>query len=217
MGEARLKILEGLLPPGMVILGVDEYTACTIDLRAREFAVAGNGQVTVRHEGHAHEYPPGVYPLPGLEPTSVPVQRVDAAPAGEPAPESAAGLAARANLARVDFNRALDAAHFEAAAGQIAGLLEALGESPISGAEAALPSQIRDMLSELVRAWRDHSPPEPAAGAAPIAPFVELLVGLRTRLRAGKQWALADEVRAGLARLGVGLEDTPAGTVWRQN
>ncbi|MBI4216305.1 MAG: cysteine--tRNA ligase [Chloroflexi bacterium] len=42
------------------------------------------------------------------------------------------------------------------------------------------------------------------------------LIELRKRLRAARQWALADRIRAGLGELGVSLEDTPQGTVWRR-
>ncbi len=46
-------------------------------------------------------------------------------------------------------------------------------------------------------------------------PFVDLLVGVRSELRAAKQWQLADRVRDGLKELGVALEDSPDGTTWR--
>ena len=46
------------------------------------------------------------------------------------------------------------------------------------------------------------------------APFIELLVQIRSELRAAKQWQLADRVRDGLAALHVTLEDTPRGTTW---
>ena len=46
-------------------------------------------------------------------------------------------------------------------------------------------------------------------------PYIELLVEIRSKLRAGKQWALADEVRDRLRALGVVLEDTAEGTVWK--
>jgi len=46
-------------------------------------------------------------------------------------------------------------------------------------------------------------------------PFVDLLVGVRSELRAAKQWQLADRVRDGLKELGVVLEDSPDGTTWR--
>jgi cysteinyl-tRNA synthetase len=48
-----------------------------------------------------------------------------------------------------------------------------------------------------------------------VAPFVNLLVRVRSDLRAAKQWALADQIRDELAKLGFVLEDGPSGTTWR--
>jgi len=47
------------------------------------------------------------------------------------------------------------------------------------------------------------------------APFVDLLVSLRSDLRKEKQWQLADKVRSSLVELGVVLEDTAQGTIWK--
>jgi cysteinyl-tRNA synthetase len=47
------------------------------------------------------------------------------------------------------------------------------------------------------------------------APFIDLLIELRTELRKAKQYALADNVRVRLTDLGVVLEDTPQGTKWK--
>jgi len=47
------------------------------------------------------------------------------------------------------------------------------------------------------------------------APFIELLVQIRSELRAAKQWELADRVRHGLSALRITLEDTPRGTTWK--
>ncbi len=47
------------------------------------------------------------------------------------------------------------------------------------------------------------------------APFIELLIETRKELRAAKQFALADKLRNDLAKLGVTLEDSPQGTVWK--
>ena len=44
---------------------------------------------------------------------------------------------------------------------------------------------------------------------------IELLISIRNELRAQRQWALADKVRAQLAELGIILEDTPGRTIWR--
>jgi cysteinyl-tRNA synthetase len=48
------------------------------------------------------------------------------------------------------------------------------------------------------------------------APFIDLLVSLRTELRQAKQYALADSLRQRLADLGIIIEDTPQGTKWKQ-
>ncbi len=56
---------------------------------------------------------------------------------------------------------------------------------------------------------------EKTAEARDADPFVELLVELRGKLRAAKQWALADEVRDGLRAKGVTIEDGPEGTIWK--
>jgi cysteinyl-tRNA synthetase len=56
---------------------------------------------------------------------------------------------------------------------------------------------------------------EPDA-AMSAAPFIDLLVLLRDELRAAKLFELADRVRAGLADLGITLEDSAEGTRWRR-
>lgn len=52
MGVERFEWLRGLLPPETVYLGVDEHTACLLDLGAESCSVAGFGGVTlVRPDG----------------------------------------------------------------------------------------------------------------------------------------------------------------------
>jgi cysteinyl-tRNA synthetase len=53
-------------------------------------------------------------------------------------------------------------------------------------------------------------------GLTDAAPFIELLISTRKDLRQAKQFQLADGIRNKLTELGVTLEDTPQGTVWRK-
>lgn len=48
-------------------------------------------------------------------------------------------------------------------------------------------------------------------------PLIELLIQVREDLRAAKQFAIADQIRDELARLGVTLEDTKQGTSWKSS
>jgi cysteinyl-tRNA synthetase len=46
--------------------------------------------------------------------------------------------------------------------------------------------------------------------------LIQLLIETREKLRQAKQWQKADLIRNRLIDLGVALEDTPKGTVWRR-
>ncbi|WP_456397010.1 cysteine--tRNA ligase [Thermococcus sp.] len=46
--------------------------------------------------------------------------------------------------------------------------------------------------------------------------LIELLIEVRAQLRKERNFALADEIRAQLRELGIQLEDTPKGTVWKR-
>jgi DNA-binding transcriptional ArsR family regulator len=59
MGAPRLVQLEAELPETATILGIDEYTACTIDLAAGRVDVFGNGAVTTRRDGREKRYSAG--------------------------------------------------------------------------------------------------------------------------------------------------------------
>jgi cysteinyl-tRNA synthetase len=48
------------------------------------------------------------------------------------------------------------------------------------------------------------------------APFIEALIAVRDELRQAKQFALADGIRSRLEALGVILEDSREGTVWKR-
>jgi cysteinyl-tRNA synthetase len=52
-------------------------------------------------------------------------------------------------------------------------------------------------------------------GSQDIAPFVELLIEMRSALRQARQFALADRIRARLVELGITLEDGASGTRWK--
>src|ERR1700730_6881565 len=74
LGESRLRLLESMLPDDAVILGVDEYTACIIDVDAQTVTVHGPGGVTVRRRGTERRWERTAFPLSELQhPGDVPV------------------------------------------------------------------------------------------------------------------------------------------------
>ena len=55
------------------------------------------------------------------------------------------------------------------------------------------------------------------APAGEEAKLIDLLVEVRARARQAKQYDLADFIRSQLSELGIALEDTRQGTVWRRS
>src|SRR5690606_31040179 len=75
----------------------------------------------------------------------------------------------------------------------------------------------RDTMHELTDILGlDLAKPETRLDAG-VEPFIELLIEIRKDLRTVKQFELADKVRDELAKLGVTLEDTRQGTIWKSS
>ncbi len=54
-----------------------------------------------------------------------------------------------------------------------------------------------------------------ASSAGDAAPFIDLLVEVRDRLRTEKQWALSDLIRDRLAEKGISIADGASGSTWQ--
>ena len=175
MGLQRFERLRTLLPAETVVLGIDEHTACTIDLQAGTAEVQGKGGVSIlsgdRHVRHEHGQ---TFVLAGLQPQGGGAPAVEASAAPEPD-----GLArAAAHLARGESADALRAAAQTAAPEeaallhQVASALDA--QPPCDENEARLldllvevrlglrsakqwplADQVRDRLSDLGYELRD--------------------------------------------------------------
>src|SRR5262249_60019207 len=90
-GEQRLSALERQLPDEAFVLGVDEHTACLLDLAGRTAEVLGTGVVTVRRRGRSRAFPSGTalgFADLAADPGDA-AQPGPAAPPGRPAPEPA--------------------------------------------------------------------------------------------------------------------------------
>jgi cysteinyl-tRNA synthetase len=81
------------------------------------------------------------------------------------------------------------------------------------GEVGAAQTALRDLAAVLGLTLAESTSASDAQLAA--RPFVDLLIEVRRDLRTAKQYALADQIRARLAELGVTLEDSPQGTTWR--
>jgi cysteinyl-tRNA synthetase len=124
-------------------------------------------------------------------------------------------LAAAATQARAGFVESMDDDFNTAGAlGYLFELVTAINRARDAGVGGEVLVAAQDTLLELAGVLGlQLQAAQPQAAEA--APFIDLLLELRTKLRAAKQYALADEVRNRLTDLGVVVEDTREGSAWR--
>ena len=97
--------------------------------------------------------------------------------------------------------------------GQIFDLVRVINQARDAGATADQMKMAQDAIREITQVLGlQLEKDKKESGDA--APFINLLIELRTKLREEKLWAMSDLVRDKLAENGVTLEDTKGGTTW---
>lgn len=124
-------------------------------------------------------------------------------------------LAEQVSATRKGFNEAMDDDFNSAGAlGHLFDLVRAINQARDSSATAEELAEGQDLLHELTAVFGLLSD-RAGAGLAEVAPFVELLLEVRKKLRQEKLWELSDLIRDQLKELGVMLDDSKEGTTWR--
>jgi hypothetical protein len=187
IGMERFERLRAMLPPEAVTLGIDEHTACTLDLQSGTAEVRGRSGVTIlagqQRTRHVHGETFAVDELrPRDGPARAPI--TDRLPSPD-APDPTQVSAARDLLAQGEVSRGLR---------QLAG---------------GAPADLAPLLALAALAVDALGRADPAPEA-----LISLLIDLRQALRAAKQWQLSDQVRDGLGALGISLHDAADGTTW---
>jgi cyanophycinase-like exopeptidase len=217
MGERRLSLLEDQLPDGAFILGVDEHTACILDLDASTTTVAGLGSVTVRRQGQMKSVPSGATVAIGELAGLVAESAVSvAAPAESGLPAGLADpLVADIDRYEKAFDAALSSGDGPGAVKTALELEQLLHDWSRDTTQSDLLDRgragLRSMLVRLGEAAEAglHDPRQV------VGPFVEALLDARRQARADRRWEHADQLRARLLAAGVEVRDTPDGTDWQ--
>jgi cyanophycinase-like exopeptidase len=218
LGEGRLSAMEAELPEETLILGVDEHTAVLFDLTAGTATVLGNGQFTIRCRGESAIHPAGsvvgiatlasggsaVVPVPaGAPPDEAPVR---------PPPESSLKAAADALEARFDI--ALAARDVDGCVAAILDLEQIMVDWSADTNISDEGEQARAVLRAMVMRLGELAQGGARDPHEVLGPYVSLLLDLRAKARAARDFATSDEIRDRLTAAGVEVRDTPSGPEW---
>ena len=220
LGEHRLAMLEEQLPNDAHVIGVDEHTGVILDLDTNTATVVGNSTITVRIKGQSTIHNAGdVISIdalrdPATGATNIPVQITQTENLqAEPDRESTA-LSADTQINEQAFNEAMsagDAAGAARAALSLESAIHAWSADTLQGEEmdnahAALRSMIVRLGDAAIGGLAD---PRDA-----LEPMMNVLLELRSVVRADKRYDLSDLIRDRLAAVKVEVRDTPQGVEW---
>jgi hypothetical protein len=226
LGERRLRMMEEQLPEDHFVLGVDEHTACIIDLERKTLTVGGIGTVTVRRYGRSTIYPNGAQRVldemfadafADDAPSPAPMIAEALDEADEEVAPSTSPLLDLVREQERAFATAITARDVTSAVAAVLVLERQIVEwstdvpqqDELDRAHASLRAMIVELGQVAVQGARD---PRDVVG-----PFVESMLELRALARAEQRFADADRVRDRLIALDVELRDSPDGTTWLLN
>jgi uncharacterized protein YcaQ len=220
LGERRLSAMEEHLPSDVFVLGVDEHTALVIDLESDSARVTGKGTVTIRRRGDSRVYESGAQVAldeirhgKSVAPRrqeraveQVSVDQVDTHSLGD-----------LTDLCEVEFQTAITDRDANAATRAIlkleSGIKEWSADTLQSDETERAQATLRRMISKLGEFATDglRDPYEV------FAPLMKVVMELRAKIRAAKQYDLADLLRDELGRIGIEIRDTRDGQEWVLN
>lgn len=220
MGEPRFQRLESLLPDDVKILGVDEHTACIIDLETRQMSIEGIGGVTVREMrreikfGKGEQVPLEVL-VEGFGKREWKPKRADEDAQSEDSGQSKTDLLGKVHSIESSFQKGMDNHDPKE---MTSALLEL--DSTIWQAQKELENEeniaeAREILRGLIVLLGAKSDPSTRNIEATLSPLVERLLELRTQFRKEEKWSEADHIRDILQQANILVEDTGEGFRWR--
>ncbi len=215
MGEGRLRQLESLLPEDVGILGLDEHTACLLDLEKEEAVIKGAGGVTLRRHGTEKIFPKGEgLPLQILRRDDK--KSAALAPAPEPATHHRPSHFEDEILAlEKSFHQDLENLEFKKIIGSLLEVDRIIWKVRPDSKDGEFIEQARKSFQGMILSLGGKLESPQGSRSESLLPLVDELLRLREKFRKEKQYAAADAIRQTLERVDIIVEDTRDGSRWR--
>ena len=220
MGEPRFNRLESMLPEDVSVFGLDEHTACLIDLAKDEAEIKGLGNVTLRRGGEEIVFEKGDrFSLEVLRGGAIGEEvrgKISQAEAAESGPGSEAeSFWDRIHGIQEIFRAGLEKHDSRKTTNALLELDRAIWKGKEDLENEEFISQAREVLRDLIVLFGMKLESSPKDKIECLAPVIEELLSLRQRFRENKKWEEADAIRESLERGDILIEDTPEGSRWR--
>ena len=220
MGRPRFHQLEMLLPDDATIIGIDEHTACIIDLNAQRIDIQGIGNVTIRKKGR--EIKLGKKDRIPLEILVKKINQMDWTPTDVDEVEQAGDLNLskksflnKVNVIAASFRKGLANHDQKETTNALLELDSAIWKAQMDLEDEENISEAREILRDSIVLLGVELGTSPRHLREYIAPLVEQMLQLRTRFRNEQKWSDADHIRDILQQSNIRVEDTKDGVRWQ--
>jgi cyanophycinase-like exopeptidase len=219
MGEPRFQKLETLLPDDVMILGIDEHTACIIDVQTQQIDIQGIGNLTIRKKGREIKFGKGDQvsfdilvkePKPNEWPRTV-----DENPEqGGELKSSEADLIKKVSDIETFFQNSLSRHDPKKTTNALLELDSMIWQAQRDLENEENISQAREVLRDSIVLLGTELEISPRRLRGFLTPLVEAMLQLRERLRNEKKWSEADRIREILQHAHIQVEDNKDGFQW---
>ena len=220
MGEPRFRQLEMLLPDDATIIGIDEHTACIIDLNAQRIDIQGIGNVTVRKKGREIKF--GKKDQIPLEVLVKEINQRDWTPADVDDVEqtgdlkvSKESLLNKVNVIEASFHKGLANHDQKETTNALLELDSAIWKAQKNLEDEENISEAREILRDSIVLSGAELEDSPRHIRKYLTPLVESMLSLRDRFRNEQKWSEADHIRDILQQSNIQVEDTKDGVRWQ--
>ncbi|HAY37964.1 MAG TPA: hypothetical protein DCY53_00680 [Desulfobacteraceae bacterium] len=220
MGRPRFHQLEMLLPDDATIIGIDEHTACIIDLNAQRIDIQGIGNVTIRKKGREIKF--GKKDQIPLEILVKKINQMDWTPTDVDEVEQAGDLNLskksflnKVNVIAASFRKGLANHDQKETTNALLELDSAIWKAQMDLEDEENISEAREILRDSIVLLGVELGTSPRHLREYIAPLVEQMLQLRTRFRNEQKWSDADHIRDILQQSNIRVEDTKDGVRWQ--
>ena len=218
MGATRFDALTEKLPRSTPILGLDEHTACILDLSTEQVDVKGIGGITLRTVDGVMRFQSGErFAMSVLRDGTMTPETVDRSLPAEPQPlavEADDVFWDRAHRLETRFQTGLARGDARETTNALLEFDRLLWQAHQGLENEEVVAQARDSFRDMIVLLGNELAATPTLRENQLEMLVEALLGLRQKLRQEKQWRAADMLRNALKILDIQVEDTPEGHRW---
>lgn len=220
MGAPRFRRLQAMLPDDISVFGLDEHTACILDLVSNQAQIKGIGRAILRRSDGELIFETGDrFSLDILRGANV---SDDWKPATSEigSPENISGSSENAFWDRINsleesFRSGLQHQNPNQSTNALLELDRTIWQAHQDLENEEFITQARDTLRELMVLLGNRLTDAPGDQSTYLAPIVEALLELRQQFREKKQWQDADAIRDSLQKADILIEDTRNGSRWQ--